>query len=80
MFFNTLDINYFKPVQLCTKLGRIGHIKETLGTKGYMKCVFDGGLKQNDTVLMVLYKRMFPKWNTKCVSFVQNKNTDEMEM
>lgn len=27
-----------------------------------MKCVFDGHLKSQDTVLMNLYKRMFPKW------------------
>lgn len=27
-----------------------------------MKCVFDGQLKSQDTVLMNLYKRIFPKW------------------
>lgn len=27
-----------------------------------MKCVFDGQLKSQDTILMNLYKRMFPKW------------------
>lgn len=63
MFFNREDIVYFKPVKLRTKHGRVGHIKEPLGTHGHMKCVFDGQLKSQDTVLMNLYKRMFPKWN-----------------
>lgn len=32
------------------------------GTHGHMKCVFDGQLKSQDTVLMNIYKRIFPKW------------------
>lgn len=33
-----------------------------VGTHGHMKCVFNGQLKSQDTILMNLYKRVFPKW------------------
>jgi len=63
MFYNADDIRWFKPVELWTKYGLVGHIKEARGTKGYLKATFDGFIKNHDTVCMSLYKRQFPPWD-----------------
>jgi len=63
MFYNPDDIRWFRPVELWTKYGLKGHIKEPRGTKGLMKCVFDDFIKNNDTVCMSLYKRQFPPFD-----------------
>ncbi|MCJ1350076.1 MAG: hypothetical protein MMC33_000057 [Icmadophila ericetorum] len=61
MFFNFEDVNWFKALQLWTKRGRSGYIKESLGTHGYFKATFDGKINPQDAVGVSLYKRVFPR-------------------
>ncbi|CAG5132552.1 unnamed protein product, partial [Candidula unifasciata] len=63
MFFNREDVDYYKPVELRTKWGKRGHIRQALGTHGHMKCTFNGQVRSEDTITMSLYKRVFPKWS-----------------
>ncbi len=61
MFFNADDVNWFKALQLWTKRGRSGFIKESLGTHGYFKATFDGRINSLDAVGVSLYKRVWPR-------------------
>ena len=61
MFFNAEDVNWFKALQLWTKRGRTGYIKESLGTHGYFKATFDAKINPQDAVGISLYKRVFPR-------------------
>jgi len=61
MFFNSEDVAWFKALQLWTKRGRIGYIKESLGTHGYFKATFDGRINPMDSIAVSLYKRVWPR-------------------
>ncbi|KAF4389095.1 hypothetical protein F8388_026824 [Cannabis sativa] len=66
MFHNPEDVKWFKPVEVFSKCGRRGRVKEPVGTHGAMKCLFNGVLQQHDTVCMSLYKRAYPRWPDHC--------------
>ncbi|KAL9089081.1 MAG: hypothetical protein Q9165_005894 [Trypethelium subeluteriae] len=61
MFFNPDDVQWFKALQLWTKRGRAGHMKESLGTHGYFKATFDAKVNPMDAVAISLYKRVWPR-------------------
>ena len=61
MFFNAEDVAYFRALQLWTKRGRGGFLREALGTHGYFKATFDGKIGPMDAVGVSLYKRVWPR-------------------
>ena len=62
MFNNPDDIRWFKPLELWTKYGMRGKIKDAIGTHGHMKCLFNGVIQQRDTICATMYKRVYPKF------------------
>jgi pre-rRNA-processing protein TSR1 len=55
------DARWFKPAELTTKHGLRGHITEPVGTHGLLKAQFNAPITQNDTIMLVLFKRVYPK-------------------
>lgn len=79
MFFNNDDVQYFRALQLWTKRGRSGFIKETLGTHGYFKATFDAKINPLDSVAVSLYKRVWPRQALAWRPGVGGRNDDEDE-
>lgn len=61
MFFNKEDVEWFKSMPLWTKRGKSGFLRESLGTHGYFKAVFDGKINPMDAIGISLWKRCWPK-------------------
>ena len=80
MFFNPEDMQYFRALQLWTKRGRSGFMKEALGTHGYFKATFDGKINPMDAVAVSLYKRVWPRnavrWTPDFKSVEKEKSED----
>lgn len=83
MFFNSEDVQYFKSLPLWTKRGRSGFIRESLGTHGYFKAVFDGKTNPMDAIGVSLWKRCWPRsaraWRGSVESSVSAEMVDGME-
>ena len=62
MFFNPQDVHHYFKNELYSKNGLKGKIKQSVGTHGSYKVIFNNHLKQNDTVCMNLYKRIYPQF------------------
>lgn len=61
LFRDPADVRYFKPAELVTRAGLRGHIKCSVGTHGLCKVLFSAPIVQSDEVMLVLYKRVYPK-------------------
>lgn len=79
MFFNKDDVEWFKALRLWTKRGRQGFVRESLGTHGYFKAVFDGKVGPMDAVGVSLYKRVWPRGARAWGGKVEKKEDEEGE-
>ncbi|KAA0162295.1 hypothetical protein FNF31_03337 [Cafeteria roenbergensis] len=78
MFFNPEDVMWFRPVELHTKHGAKGRIRDSVGTHGLFKANFNRPVPQHDTVCLPLWKRVFPKFGT--VSYGQLLSASDMDL
>ena len=69
-------MRWFKPAELCTKHGLRGNITEPVGLHGLFKARFSAPITQNDTVLLVLYKRVYPKMPISSSEVIADKICD----